>query len=144
MERKFDRKTILIGDDDAPTLRVLGAICKTRGYTVFTANNAGDLKYIFFRERPGKLFIDMDFGKVNGLDFYEYEMVPAMLAKNWQYDGMVTLLTAVLAQPDVIVRAHRLGMRFSNKTRQFISRVHAVHTEEMLLHNNAFAACPSF
>lgn len=139
MRPHFDRKTILIGDDDAPTLRVLGAICKTRGYTVFTASQADDFKDIFFRERPGKLFIDLDFGKVNGLDFYEYEMIPAMLAKNWQYDGIATLLTAVLARSETVVRAHRLGLRFSNKTRQFISRVHAVHTGDRLLSNSPLA-----
>ncbi len=137
MSRLFDRKKVLIIDDDVPTLRFLRRVCEAHGYQVSTGTNPEDLRWLFFNERPGKLFIDLDLGDANGLDAYEFEVVPEMLGRNWLYDGNATLLTGVLPSRDVIVRAHRLGMRFSNKSRSLLAKIRSEETIERM-HANVF------
>jgi PAS domain S-box-containing protein len=60
--------TLLIVEDDEPTLRALAGLLRHRGYTVFTAPNFAEGLAIGNREQPDLLISDLGLPDGNGLD----------------------------------------------------------------------------
>ena len=62
-------KTILIVDDETPTLEMLELFLGALGYTVFTANNQSKAFALFEREKPPIILTDIKMPGKDGLSF---------------------------------------------------------------------------
>ena len=64
-------KTILIVDDETPTLEMLELFLGALGYTVFSANNQTEAFELFEREKPPIILTDIKMPGKDGLTFLE-------------------------------------------------------------------------
>ena len=64
-------KTILIVDDETPTLEMLELFLGALGYSVLTANNQAEGFEIFEREKPPIILTDIKMPGKDGLSFLE-------------------------------------------------------------------------
>jgi two-component system response regulator RegA len=109
---------LLLVDDDATFVRVLGRALVSRGFEVYTATNLGDARQLARRHQPRYCVLDLKLGEENGLRLIPelHTLVPEM--RVLLLTGYASIATAVeaikrgahdyLAKPvdaDAVVRA---------------------------------------
>lgn len=113
---------LLLADDDAVFVHVLGRALRSRGFEVASASDAAGALAAARQEHPGFVVLDLKLGSDNGLALIPELLVAAPGARILLLTGYASIATAVeaikrgahdyLAKPvdaDAVVRALRAG-----------------------------------
>lgn len=113
---------MLIADDDRSTLLVLERMFTSqKRWQVHTVSDPTQFQNLFFSHWPSLVLLDLEFGNTNGLDLYEYEVLPAIRSSGRPFKGSIVLLTAVIASRQLRERVERLGLRYALKNRALLA-----------------------
>lgn len=97
------KKNILVVEDDPASQSILIRLLKTRGYSVYTANNGHEAMAVTARKKPKLTLVDVVLPEVSGLDFLKW------LRAN--HPGVRVIMLSVLEERSRVAReARALGV----------------------------------
>ena len=97
----LDQKTLLVVDDDAPFLRVLGRAMAQQGFAVWPAETVEEAKAAVHAIRPDCAVVDLHLSGASGFEVLEYI--------NEHSRGTRVVLVSGYVTPALAVRAMKLG-----------------------------------
>lgn len=97
------KKSVLVVEDNKPTLELMASQLREAGYAVMTAENGKEALTLLKMARPNVIVVDLQMSPIGGLDFAR-EMI------NLKYNFPLIMVTSDQSS-DVLVQASKVGIQ---------------------------------